>query len=240
MRLPALFYILWIFIAAANAEPSRFETRDADLFADDSLADNPNLFLDDKYVDGNSIIGPDYTNTLLAGHDDLVSTSLLPDTIDWDQSTTTSDSMLTDLDSSSSLFETDSHLFADTDLACEVGTTDEIQLFGKRRRENLCPLPITPPVQQDDTPGSGQAKKKSSPPQLTPWQTYSSDEAVKVGFGENAELCPEEVYLKSRTPVCKKHYDVSSLDFYSVPGQYWQHLFDVEPSTCAVQNLLRS
>lgn len=242
MRLPALFFILWIFIAAANAEPSRFETRDADLFADDSLADNSNLFLDDQYVDVNSMIEPDHANTLLAGHDDLISTSLLSDTVDWDQSTTetTSDSMLTDFDSSPLLFETDSALLADTDLACEVGATDDIQLFGKRRRGNLCPAPISPPVQQDDTPGNGRSKKKSSPPQLTPWQIYSSDEAVKAGFGENAKLCPEEIYLKSTTPVCKKHYHVPSSDFYSVPGQYWLHLFDVDPSMCAVQNPPRS
>lgn len=234
MRLPALFWILWIFIAAANAEPSRFETRDADLFADDILADSPNLFIDDKYVDAISMTGPDHTNTLLAGDDDLLSTSLLPDTVDWNQFTTEadSDSMLTDFDSSSLLLEPESHLFADTESACEVGSADDDQLFGKRRRENLCPVPLTPPVQQDNKPGSGKSKQKVSPPQVTPWQPYSSDEAVKAGFGENFELCPAKIYLKSTTPVCKKYYDVSASDFYRVSGQNWVHLFDVDPSTC--------
>lgn len=197
-----------------------------------------NLFLDDKHDDVNSMTGSDHTNTLLAGDDELVSSSLLPDTVDWIQSTTEadSDSMLTDLDSNSLLLEIESQLFADADLACEVGVTDEIQLFGKRRREALCPVPITPTMGQANTPGSEQSKKKSSQPQLTPWQLFSSDEAVKAGLDENSELCPEETYLKSNTPVCKKAYGVSASDFYGIPGQYWVHLFNVDPSKFMIQN----
>ena len=238
VHLPALFFILWIYVAAANAEPRRLELRDADLFTDDSLADDSNLFLDDKHDDVNSMIGPDHINTLFAGDDDQVSSSLLPDTVDWNQSITEADSdaMLTDLDSNSLLLETESQLFADADLACEVGTTDDIQLFGKRRRETLCPVPITPPMGQANTPGSEQPTKKSSQPQLTPWQLYSSDEAVKAGLDENPDLCPEETYLKSNTPVCKKAYGVSASDFYTIPGQYWVHLFNVDPSKPMVQN----
>lgn len=236
VQLPKLLFILWIFIAAANAEPSRLGTRDNDLFVNDSFADDPNLFLDDQHVDVNSIIRLDDTNPFLVGHDGLVSTSLLPDTIDGDHSTTEadSDSMLTDLDSTSLLLEAESHLFADAGLACEVVSTGDDELFGKRR-ETLCPVPIIPPVKQADTPGNEQSKKKSSQPQTSPWQLFSSDEAVKAGFGENLEPCPKETYLESNTPVCKKHHGVSASDFFTVSGQQWVHLFNVDPGTSAIQ-----
>lgn len=70
---------------------------------------------------------------------------------------------------------------------------------------------------------------------LTPWQPSTSDDAVKAGFGENFELFPKETYLQSNTPVCKKHYGVSSLDFFRIPGQSWAHLFNVDPSTSAIE-----
>lgn len=159
MQLPALFSILWIFIAAANAESDQLETRDVDLFIDTSLRNDPNLFLGDSHVDVNSMTGPD-SHMLLAGHDDLAPTSLLPHTVGWDHSMTESDlaSILPDADSTSLLLETESHLFVDTDFGCEAGTADDVQLFGKRRRETLCPALLAPPVWHTDTLGRNHRK----------------------------------------------------------------------------------
>ena len=217
---PALVWTSWSWISAAIAEPQGLEIRNGDLLTDGSLADDPSVSLAGSNFAAN-LMTESESGLFFIDHDDMDSTSSFALASDLDYSATTSDL-------ASSLSKPELDVFADGNVDCEVSTVDNVQLFGKIRRGVVCPDPSAPSVGQADTPGE-------NPPQdpfpVTPWQLFTSDEAVKAGFVENLEICPKEYFRNSNFPVCKNYYGAPASEIFRVPGQAWVHLFNVEPGT---------
>lgn len=118
-------------------------------------------------------------------------------------------------------------LFAKTDSFCDAVTTDDIQLFGKRRREtSKCKSPYTGEAasqngpDHDDGPGQSEESNPENIPQVF---------APLSIFPEDFDLCPPTVFKDSNIPVCRTFVPGT---YVLIPGQQYVTLLDVAPRRC--------
>ena len=114
-------------------------------------------------------------------------------------------------------------LFAQTDNACDVGTADDMQFFGKKRRDtSVCPAPFQGEVESsngsDHDEGSnesGESNQVEIPQAFAPLSI----------FPEDFDLCPPEIFEDSNIPVCSI---VARGTYIPIPGAGYVTLLDVK------------
>ena len=119
-------------------------------------------------------------------------------------------------------------LFAKIDNSCDIGTTDDTQLFGKKRREtSTCKSPYTGEAanqngpDHDDGPGqSGESNPENVPQVFAPLSI----------FPEDFDLCPPTIFKDSNIPVCR---DFVPGTYILIPGVQYVTLLDVAPRRCS-------
>jgi hypothetical protein len=157
-------------------------------------------------IDGNSEAGSDLFS-LLPGAE---SASLFSDdAADWDAM----------IDSDPSFF------LADDGTACDVSDADDLDLFGKKRRQ-VCKDPATGQTGFGKNPGGG--KKKNITPVKPPER--SQNPGWEPTFMQMDDVCPPSIFRKSNVPACKEFFPPPD-EIYVIFGQEWAHLYDVTPGT---------
>lgn len=115
-------------------------------------------------------------------------------------------------------------LFAKTDNACDVGTADDVQLFGKKRRDaSTCKNTFTGQVGNQNEPDegngsdqSGESNQENLPLVFTPTDI----------FPKEFDVCPPTIFKDSNIPVCRVFLPGT---YILIPGEQYVTLLDVAP-----------
>lgn len=202
MQFPLFFCIISISITISNASlASRFlQNRDSDIFIDATV--DPALISNQPSFEQISL--PDQITDLeLEFFDDNDDPNPMPGL----------DSNLFLADDVNLNQVTGSSILLADDNSCDLGDADDIQLFGKVRRQPLC-----------WTSPEGQAIRRKKPKkddELSNLRFFYTDQMV---LDLSEAMCPPYIFGTSILPVC---LNTLSGHIVPVPGQFWFDLQDV-------------
>lgn len=212
--------ILWVLVGISHLQFVFCSSQDLEPRLESTLFNEPSLddtTLTDQTItsDSNRFQNVDFLNSATDPDLDWLSENIDPSNLG--SNNLFSDTPYSDgLDSSSSL--------AQHNGACDVGTADGTQLFGKKRRQtSSCSSTLT--GQAESQPGSDHDDNSNQSGESNQENIESIFAPLSI-FAEEFELCPKAIFKDSNIPVCRSFIEGS---YMLIPGEQYVTLYNVAP-----------